>query len=140
MSPRRRCKSSSRPFCLLFIVKPPPPLSSTNGVPLWRPPQEAHARALARARPLAQACLTADRRQVDGRHLDSNRERKMVEAMSAVRSRRDEVPAGGKMFYYHHLFVTIIIFFFYRPVLQMSQSIKERLMLFNLKGVIYFEL
>lgn len=121
MSSRRRCKSLLSSLLSAVYRKPPATTVIRQSVTLWWPAEKCtHAPTL-----LAQVCLTADRRQVDGRHLDSNREGKMVEAMSAVRSRGDEVPAGGKMFYYQYLFVTNIIYLFCRSVLQMTQNKKS---------------
>lgn len=119
MSLRRRCKSLLTSLLSAVYRKAAATTVIRQNVTHWRPAEKRTHKTHA---PLAQACLTADRRQVDGRHLDSNRERKMVEAMPAVRSRGDEVPAGGKMFHYQYLFVTIIIFFFCCPVLQMTQN------------------
>lgn len=88
---------------------------------LRRPPRSAHTLTRMHT-PLAQARLTADRRQVDGRHLDSNRERKMVEqcqlsAAVVMKSQQEE------RYFIISIYSSLLLFFlFFHLGLQLTQN------------------
>lgn len=124
MSLCRRCKSLLP--SLLSAVYRKPAAATTVIRRVWRSDarREAHARTLTRTHtPLAQARLTADRRQVDGRHLDSNRERKMVEqcqlsAAVVMKSQQEE------RYFIISIYSSLLLLFFlfFHPGLRLAQN------------------
>lgn len=122
-----RCKSLLP--SLLSAVYRKPAAATTVIRQVWRSDARrethahSHVRTLTRTHtPLAQARLTADRRQVDGRHLDSNRERKMVEqcqlsAAVVMKSQQEE------RYFIISIYSSLLLFsFFFHPGLRLTQN------------------